>query len=390
MHTVFFIYQVAITSVLLILLMVTFYNVTRFRRMVIPQRDFESPTSTNASISRVSILVPARNEQRSIEMCIRSLSLQDYPDFEVIVLNDSSTDATGPILEFLAEELPNVRCISGSALPEGWVGKSWACWQLSKEATGEVFIFTDADTLHHANMVSAAVATLQEHNVEFFSAITEQVLGTSGEHIVIPMVLVLYCAYLPNGFITNNPNSSFSAANGQFMCFNRSAYEAVGGHSAVHNSLVEDVFLARKMKQMGYRIALVDGTHFISCRMYTSAREVTDGFSKNFFPGTGFNLWVTTAFLAHLVTAYTAPLLFLFTSWWEWAVVQLILAGMMRGAISLRFGLPWWHCLLQPLTGLWCTLIGINSVRWAYSDAGSSWKGRRYQHTQLRKPPSLN
>jgi chlorobactene glucosyltransferase len=199
------------------------------------------------------------------------------------------------------------------------------------------------------------------------------------------MVHVLYFAYLPNDLILDDPRVSLSAANGQFMCFRRTAYDRIDGHRSVRASLVEDVFLAREIKRSGGRIALVDGTDAVSCRMYTSAAEVTKGFSKNFFPATDRNLPLTLLFLAHLVTAYVVPLPMVVVGLaldrpivWGAALAHLALAGGIRALISHRFAMPWWHALLQPITGAWAAFIGINSIRWAYSRHGAQWKGRSY------------
>ena len=371
-------YHLVITGTLLVLLGVTVANLKFFRRL--PRAAVWSARA-DSDWPRVSVLIPARNEERCISACVESLCQQNYPNYHVVVLNDGSTDATGTLLADLQTRYPHLTVVTGSPLPDGWVGKSWACHQLSQQATGEYLLFTDADTVHQPDTLRAAVTMAEQDNLDFFSLIPYEELGTFGEHAVIPMVHMLYFSYLPNNLIVQNRRTSFSAANGQFMWFRRQAYEDVGGHTAVHNALVEDVFLAKVMKGAGKRIALVDGTHYVWCRMYTSAREVTDGFSKNFFPGTGYNLPLTTFFMVHLVTAYVAPLGFLLAgASLAYVVPQLAIAGAMRWMIARRFQMPWWHAFLQPVTAAWSILIGVNSIRWAFSKKGAQWKGRSYQH----------
>jgi hypothetical protein len=149
--------------------------------------------------------------------------------------------------------------------------------------------------------------------------------------------------------------------------------------------LVEDVFLAKAVKRAGLRISLVDGSDAVSCRMYTNAREVTEGFSKNFFPATSYSIPLTLLFLGHLFTTYVAPVgvfvagiaasredLVLL------AGIQLVALALIRGMIAYRFSMPWWHMFLAPITGVWSMFIGINSIRWAYSRRGATWKGRAY------------
>lgn len=371
-------------AVMSILLGVSVLNLVRFARLPKANR-----VDSDASGPSVAVLIPARNEERCIETCVRSVCQQTYPHLEVIVLNDASTDATGQILERLMTELPNLRVIQGSPLPDGWVGKSWACHQLSQQTRAEVLLFTDADTRHEPTTVERSVAFLQQNELAMFSMVPYQILSSFGGHIVIPMVHVLYFSYLPNSLIISNPRVSLSAANGQFMCFSRAGYEAIGGHTAVWNSLVEDVFLARAVKAAGLRIALVDGTDAVSCHMYTNAREVTEGFSKNLFPATRYNLPVTLLFLAHLVMTYVGPVFTLLCGVMSSSSVYtstiigtslyaLACAAIIRMMISFRFQMPLWHAVAQPITAIWTAVIGINSIRWALSSKGSQWKGRSY------------
>ncbi len=384
-------YQGLITAVILGLLWVTLLNLLHFKRLPLRGR------MDRAAAPLVSILIPARNEERCIEACVQSVCSQHYPAVEVIVLNDHSTDATGEILRRLQVKYPSLRVLDGSPLPDGWVGKSWACQQLSEQATGEYLLFTDADTVHGPETVGASVDLAHEHRLDLFSMIPFEEMGTFAEHAVIPMVHMLYFSYLPNHLILNDRRTSLSAANGQFMFFRAEAYRDIGGHTAVHDALVEDVFLAKAMKGAGKRIALVDGSRHVWCRMYTSAREVTRGFSKNLFAGTGYNLPLTLLFLVHLITAFVVPVVFVLTSAYlltttprammsaayEWGLfalpaTQIMIVAIIRLMIARRFGMPWWHLFLQPITAIWTVIIGINAIRWAYSARGSEWKGRHY------------
>ncbi|MBU3698524.1 MAG: glycosyltransferase [Candidatus Kapabacteria bacterium] len=373
-------------GVMTLLLGISVFNLVRFARL---PRAASAPSGDLAP--SVAVLIPARNEERGIERCVRSLCSQSYEKMQVIVLDDGSSDATPEILSRLADEYSNLRVISGSPLPKGWVGKSWACHQLSQQTSADVLLFTDADTWHEPTTVERSVAFLRQQRLAMFSMVPYQVLSTFGEHAVIPMVHVLYFSYLPNSLIMSNPRVSLSAANGQFMCFSRQGYEAIGGHKAVWNSLVEDVFLARAVKAAGLRIALVDGTDAVACHMYTNAREVTEGFSKNLFPATQYNLPVTLLFLAHLLVTYVGPVatsLAVMALPWPNAeyvlaasIYALAAAALIRLMISLRFRMPVWHAFLQPVTALWTVVIGLNSIRWALSSRGSQWKGRSYART---------
>lgn len=391
MSDVLLVYNLVITSVLLSLLGITVWNLLRFPRLK-PWAIEEKPWAieekrgaiSHGAPTSVTIMVPARNEERCIEACVRSLCEQDYADLQVIVLDDGSTDATPQILARLAAAYPErLTVMQGTPLPDGWVGKSWACHNLAQQATGDVFIFTDADTVHGPHMTRAAVDMLEHGRYDMFSLVPYEEFGTFAEHAVIPMVHVLYFAYLPNDLIHRSTRVSVSAANGQFMCFRREGYQHCGGHAAVHDSMVEDVFLAKQAKRSGLRIGLVDGVDHVSCRMYTSARDVIHGFSKNFFPATSYNLPLTIVFILHLLLLYTLPLGLVI--WgvvrgegWMLPAAQLGIAGAIRLAIAARFRMPAWHALLQPITAVMAAFIGINSIRWAYSRTGPQWKGRSY------------
>lgn len=373
-----FVLSIALTSIAAVLLAVSMLNLARFPRL--PKVGAVTPQQ-----QRCSILVPARNEERCIEACVRSLCLQDDPNTEVIVLDDGSTDATPEILARLQREFPALTVISGQPLPQGWIGKSWACDQLSKAATGDILLFTDADTVHAPTTVRRTRVYMEANKVSLLTMVPYEELGSFGEHVVIPMVHTLYFAYLPNDLVMHNPSVSFTAANGQFMCFTREAYRAVNGHESVKASLVEDVFLAKEVKRAGLRISLVDGSDAVSCRMYTNAREVTEGFSKNFFPATSYSIPITVIFLGHLLSTYVAPVAFLAIGMVQQRTDIIALAGaqlgalaIIRGAISYRFAMPWWHILLAPITGAWSFVIGVNSIRWAFSRRGATWKGRAY------------
>lgn len=388
-------YHIAVTLALIALSGVTAWNLARFRRLPAPSSAFDDVM--------VSVLIPARNEERCIEACVRSLCNQTWTNLEVIVLDDGSNDATPNILARLEAEFGHVlRVVRGTPLPDGWVGKPWACHQLSQEARGNVLLFTDADTVHASTVVHSSVELLSRDKIDFFSLVPYQVMGTWAEHVVIPMVHVLYTAYLPNNLILSLKAVSLSAANGQFMCFKRDVYDAINGHVSVRNNIVEDVALARRLKQQGFRIALVDGHREVSCRMYTSLREVVDGFSKNFFPAMNFNVALMVGFVFHLVVVWVMPWLWLFgvaitsiidpTPWPPELVIpavvlpaiQVFLATAIRGSIAMRFAMPSWHAFLMPLSAAMAAAIGVNSMLWALSAKGPRWKDRQYSSTMLK------
>jgi chlorobactene glucosyltransferase len=393
-------WQIAVTIALMVFTGIAIHNIIHFptikRRTLNQHNNVEEPTpelTRYPSYPKVSICVPARNEERMIAQCVESLCKQDYPSFEVIVLDDNSTDETPAILAELVKKYPNTLItIKGKPLEKGWIGKPYACHQLSQVATGEILLFTDADTIHIPEMLTSAVHFADERNADFFSMIPNEVMETWGEQLVLPLVHYLYFAYLPNKWITDKKAVKYSAANGQFMFFKRDTYEAIGGHTSVKNNLVEDVFLAKEVKKSGRRILLANGYNLVKCRMYENMTEVFKGFSKNFFAGMSFSLPMMALFQLHFLALFVLPFVLviysLFTQ--EFSVellylplFQYSLSTLIRLLITLRFKMPLLQAFLHPISVLFGMAIGINSVRWAYSSIGSQWKGRAYQKDEV-------
>ena len=205
------------------------------------------------------MLVPARNEARRIEPCLRSLLAQDYPNYEVIVLDDHSEDDTARVvLDLGLARAPTStrRLIAGRPLPAGWTGKGWACHQLAAAARGEYLLFTDADTAHAPEALGACLGKAIDTGASLLSAWPRQETGTWSERAVIPLVYVLLLGALPHRMLRRlqrrpeyarwmSPGglATLGAANGQYLLFRRDAYEQIGGHAAVCDHLVEDVAL---------------------------------------------------------------------------------------------------------------------------------------------------
>lgn len=338
----------------------------------------------------VSILVPARNEASVIAKCVRSLLKQDYPNFEIIVLDDRSEDATFSILEML--RLPSddpqgrLRLLRGRELPEGWFGKNWACYQLSQVARGEYLLFTDADTWHSPNALHSAMAALFMEDAQFLSVFPRQEAVTLAERLAVPLVLKFYIyALLPTWLVARSPRASFSAANGQFILFQREVYDQIGGHEAVRNFLLEDVTLGRLVKKAGYKTLLPDGRDSIICRMYRSSGDVWLGFSKNLFAFFNYKVFWLSFFLLFNWLAFLGPYLWLllgrvrgeaFNLEWFWLpLLQFGLGWLMRFLISVREGFHPLDAFLQPISIIYASAIAFNSVRWYRR--GGEWKGRK-------------
>jgi chlorobactene glucosyltransferase len=360
--------------------------------------------SAPASHGRVSILVPARNEERSIAECVSSLIAQDYPDFEVLILDDSSTDRTAALAQEVIDRLPSHRhrLLTGTPLPPGWTGKNWACHQLSEAAIGDWLLFTDADTVHSPGALSAALAMAADTRADLLSAWPRLITLTVGEKLVIPVLHVIAIAWFPisalrfiqsrRSLATRLPPAFlriWGGANGQFVLFRRSAYQRIGGHSAVRDHIVEDIALGREIARripQGMRLVNCDASRLIDCRMYRSFREVADGFTKNVraaFEGS-LVLWYLVGILQF--TAFFLPfILIFFPSQFRLALLEVALIYTLRVILALRMRTSWVGCILHPIGQALAMAIGLRS--WiSTSGSGVQWKGRTYRPSYL--PPA--
>jgi len=233
----------------------------------------------------VSVIVPARNEQTCLGACLESLVAQTGVPFEMIVVDDHSTDRTREI----AQSFSGVRVIDAGPLPEGWIGKNNAVTAGAREARGQWLLFTDADTVHLPGSLARALAEAKARQVDLLSYSPEQIVESFWEKAVMPVIFAeLASAYRPSQ--VSDPKSSSAAANGQYILIKRVTYDAIGGHAAIASSFLEDVALARAVKQSGKRIWFRYGGDQVRTRMYQSFDQLREGWTKNLallFPSAG-------------------------------------------------------------------------------------------------------
>lgn len=248
---------------------------------------------------RVSVIVPARNEARNIERVIRTLAASRHVWFELVVVDDRSDDDTaalagdvatelagGPRLSGVAPGLQRVEVVEGAALPEGWMGKNWACWQGAGEARGELLLFTDADTVHGPELLARAVAGLEEDDADAVTLAGRQLMESLWERLVQPQIFTAMLTRYTNTRDPLRPEEWRSAiANGQYILIRRGAYEDLGGHEALRGEVVEDMRMAQRMVRRGMRLSVRAAEDDFATRMYTGLRELIEGWSKNIVIG---------------------------------------------------------------------------------------------------------
>ena len=311
------------------------------------------PSATPLDSLMISVCVPARNEERNIRRCVDALLAQTYLNFEIIVLDDRSTDATPEILRDLCRspyaattmvaQNEILKVINGSDLPPGWAGKPHALTQAVAIARGEWLCFVDADTFVTPEALMAVYAKALETKADLFTIMTKQIMLTFWERTVLPLVmLALSVGFSPRK--VNDPNRKDAIANGQFIFIKRDVYEAVGGHEAIKGSIVEDKDLAVLVKNSGYRLVVADGRQVASTRMYTSLAEMWEGWTKNIYLGLKDDkdlllLGVFGAFLA-----FTAALLL--PAWVIWGVVLSVAGSGVEGSVMLVEAVLLWGYLI--------------------------------------------
>lgn len=321
----------------------------------------------------ISVIVPARNEEVCLGTCLESLVAQTGVTFEIIVVDDHSTDRT----RFIAESFPAARVIDAGPLPDGWTGKNNAVTTGARNARGEWLLFTDADTVHLPGSLARAPAEAQENDAELLSYSPEQIAVTFWEMATLPVVFAELARQYPPSKVSD-PISSAAAANGQYILVKREAYEAVGGHAAVAGNILEDVTLARAVKASGRKIRFRYAADAVRTRMYRNYRQLRDGWTKNLallFPRPG---WLAVKSLLLWGFTWSALCLALANlKRWPWDTIFvasiLFLVGRFRRA---HFALD--MNLLAAIVGMPMFAYLLLRSKRAHAKGSVPWKGRTY------------
>ena len=239
------------------------------------------PTGTLIERPLVSILIPARNEEKNIGNILDDILHQDYTEIEVIVFNDISTDRTAEIVREYALADGRITLTDSDFLPEGWLGKNWACQSLSKKAKGDFLLFLDADVRIGNELILNAVSFAKHFKLALVSIFPKQIIKTIGEKITVPNMNYILLSLLPLILVRKLGNPSIAAANGQFMFFDSRIYKSMQPHLKMKNNKVEDIGISRYLKSEKQRIACLVGDNTIQCRMYNGFNDAVNGFSKN-------------------------------------------------------------------------------------------------------------
>jgi glycosyltransferase involved in cell wall biosynthesis len=324
---------------------------------------------------RVSVLIPARNEARNLETLLPSLLESPLSTLEILVLDDRSSDDTAAVVQRFASLDPRVRPLAGLELPDGWLGKNWACHQLGQAATGDALIFTDADTRWDAGAPAAIARRLE--TCDALCAWPRQAIADPISRLIQPLQQWSLIAFLPLFLVPVKGFTVAVAANGQCLAFTRFGYSLIGGHAAVKRDVLEDMALARAVKRAGLRFGLLNGANAIETRMYSSASEALNGYAKNVYPAFGGTAPAFIAAAAFNLALGVAPLVWLISSWTLEALICLLLSLAARVVSDWRCGYDLRFTALHPLGLLVWLWIGLLSMQ-RFKAGKVSWKGRSY------------
>jgi glycosyltransferase involved in cell wall biosynthesis len=340
------------------------------------------------------VLIPARNEAHNIGRCLDGILAQQYAPYEVIVVDDASTDATPEILAAYARAHAHIHVVQSGDLPPGWLGKPHACQQAACHARGEWLLFLDADTVPQPALLAALLAHARQGQLDLLTVFPFLELGSFWERVILPQFQTLIRATFPFERL-NAPDvrPDEVVANGQCILVRRAAYWQSGGHAAVSSAVLEDVLLARQVRAAGFRIGVVMALAHLRVRMYTNGREVLEGLTKNAVAGYASGgdqsawagmrqfllilvpMWLTAgavglqvydgAVRAWLVSGYA--LLVWLVAFSFWAIL-----------LQRFYALGWWYALLWPFGMLCYGVIALRGFWRIRSGRGINWKGRTY------------
>lgn len=338
------------------------------------------PSPTSEPLPRVSVVIAARNEELDLPATLDGLLVQDYPNLEILVVEDHSTDRTGEVIDARA---PRVRRVDTPPLPDGWVGKSWACWNGAAAATGDWILFMDADVRLHPSAVRTVVEWARRENADLATIAPKVDMRSFWERLILPFYMQVVLTYFRTPHV-NRPHSKAAMANGQFWLTPRSAYEAIGGHAAIRSIVLEDVAMARRYRAAGRVLRVAWAPRLAETRMYRNRHEMFEGLLKNVH-GVEFSAVRLVAEIAGLIGLFLLPLAILPVGL---VTGSLVLTGMgaflyvalfgKHAFFARAVGSPAVYGLLFPVAVSYYVVLLATSLGRGLRGKPVTWKGRGY------------
>jgi chlorobactene glucosyltransferase len=341
------------------------------------------PHSSHTYTEKISILVPARNEARNLPLLLDSILRQDYSNYELLILDDDSTDDTAGIIQHYTAKDRRIKLLTGQPLPADWLGKNWACHQLAKQATCAYLLFIDADVQIFPGFIQAALREMKLKKLSLLSVFNDQIMLSAGEKMVVPLMHYLLLTLLPLRLVNITKDYRIAAASGQCMFFEAEAYQLHRFHQQAKNEVVEDMYIMKLVKRLNLKTAACLANGLIKCRMYQSYKEGLLGFSKNLMAGFNNSIWFTSLFVALLSLCYLSffsdALLSLLSNQW----MQYVLYGsLLFFIISIRMMVSvlsnqniFINLLFHPLQIVTLLVLLVISI-YKQLTHSNRWKGR--------------
>ena len=320
--------------------------------------------------SSVSVLIPMRNEESNVDGVVTSVQKsQGLSDWNFLALNDSSSDSTGALLE-----KHYIQKLDGTSLPEGWLGKNWACWQLAQASTGEYLVFLDADVRIDPTAIASSIQIMDELHWDFISPYPRQIAISFLERLFQPLLQWSWLASVPLRIAERFGVSSMTIANGQFMIIRRSAYFAIEGHSSIKGEVLDDLRLARTLIDAGFKGGVAEASSVAECRMYDSAPDLINGYTKSLW--NAFGGIVGTIFTIALIALTQLVPIALGIAGYASGWIAYLLTALSHAIASARTKSSPANIFAHPLAALLLIVLIVESLR-RKSVGGLVWRGRQ-------------
>ena len=359
-------------------------DIARGNRSTIYLKD--APGYPEAYLPRVSVVIPARNEERKIKEALQSVLRQDYPHLEFIVLNDRSNDRTGAILAEMAAADARLRLVNITELPAGWLGKNYALYQGAERATGELLLFTDADVVMDPSTLAKAVSYLKASHLDHLAVMPKIHLPSLIPRLFCSAFGIFFSGYIRQ-WKAKDPASGSFVGIGAFNLVTKEAYNASGTHWAIAMRPGDDIKLGKLLKKAGYRQEMVFGMGLLTVEWYSSLREMIDGLMKNTFAGVEYNVAMSIG----------AGIAVLLLNVWPFVAI-VVVKGLARDLYLLAviamllfisdanrfYEMPRWYAFAHPLSSVLFVYILWKSMVLALWTGGINWRGTHYPLALLR------
>ncbi|WP_272480033.1 glycosyltransferase [Aquibacillus koreensis] len=331
----------------------------------------------------ISVLIPARDEERNIQGVLQSILAQTHQPIEILVLDDHSTDQTASIVRELAANYQQVKLMKGKPLEPDWQGKSFACHQLAKQAKGDWFLFLDADVRLEKDAVEKLVPSIESQGSGMISGFPRQIVRTISEKLIVTMMMFVILCHLPIWMVRKSKQLKFVAAHGGFILINRKSYQTCGGHESIKGELLDDMALMKQVKLSQQPTTLLKVDSIVHMRMYHNVKGVWHGFSKNIFTGMNRNFLLLSILVISYVWLYVFPFFVLIQGVVTgdlhiFALVAYLLAIVTKSISDVSNGVSAWYGLFIPFSILGTICIALHAAMRSFYHLGYAWKGRRY------------